>query len=261
MFPHVVAFSTLFVLAFSAPNPIAPSPSDKFAAGSQCTIQWTADPNGIWTNMNIGAASYSSFQILSHHVLGHRIDDWTQFSYDSFEEYASIPDDRTFTPPGLKYCPPGPIVFYQFTDQADPKSVLWTGRFTITDADGTSDPAPYTDSNGVGYGNATFEDTSLYNAQPSYLVGNGQLVQTAGPSPSSTATGSSITSVISAATTTTASFPGKMSTTPEITSSTITGTTAATTTATTTTSAGAALALSVPGSTFFWVTLLGMWLV
>ncbi len=34
-------------------TPTAPGPGDTFAAGSDCTIKWTADTSGQWTNVTI----------------------------------------------------------------------------------------------------------------------------------------------------------------------------------------------------------------
>ncbi len=162
--------------------------------------------------------------------------------------------------------PPAPIVFYQFSDQVDPSNTLWTGRFTITNTDGTSQPAPSTDSGGIAYGNATFENTSLYNAQPPYLVGNDQLIQTAGP-PSQSLTGGSSVPPSTGMPTNTMPVTGASSSSQSVgsmstaikplssagTSAESTGT--STSTSTTSPQPGAALGLSVPDSTYLWITL------
>jgi len=240
-----LAAFTLFTLAFSAPNPTAPGPSDKFAAGSQCTIQWTADSTGKWTNMNIELMTGSNAQMVHMRTIA-TLNAITNTSY-------------TWTCPQI--VPPAPIVFYQFTDQADPSNILWTGRFTITGADGTSQPAPSTDSNGIAYGNATFQDPSLYNAPP----GNGQLVQSIGSPSSSTVASSRLPSTGAAPTNTMTSSSSlstgsAMSTVMKPLSSSTgtsesTGTSTSTSTSTTSSQPGSALALSVPNLTCLWITL------
>jgi len=248
MIVQLATFLSLFVLAFSAPNPTLPGPSDTPAAGSQCMIQWTADPTGKWTNMNIELMTGPNAEMIHMRTIG-TVNAVTNTSY-------------TWTCPQI--VPPAPIVFYQFSDQVDPSNTLWTGRFTITNTDGTSQPAPSTDSGGIAYGNATFENTSLYNAQPPYLVGNGQLIQTAGPSSQSLTGASSIppstgmpTNTMPGASSSSQSV-GSMSTVIKPLSSagtSVESTGTSTSTSTTSPQPGAALGLSVPDSTYLWITL------
>lgn len=159
----------------------------------------------------------------------------------------------------LQVDPYAPIYFYQFSSPADPTNLLWVTRFVIKGTDGSSVPAPSTDPSGVKYGLGTFVDPSLYNAMPSYLVGNGQLQ--GGPAngnnttttpgsgtPPSTATTSPVSSVTSPTVNTNTH-------TGTITKVTTSGTASSPTqTNTSTTSTGGALSVASSPS---WMTMLG----
>lgn len=75
----------------------------------------------------------------------------------------------------LQVNPPAPIYFYQFTSPANASDLQWVTRFLIAGADGSSTAATGSQG-GVAFGNGAFVDPSLYNAPPSYLAGNGQLI-------------------------------------------------------------------------------------
>ena len=106
--------------------------------------------------------------------------------------------------------PNAPIYFYQFSSPVDPTNLLWVTRFVVKGTDGSSVPAPSTDPSGVKYGLGTFTDPSLYNAMPSYLVGNGQLQggPANGTTPTTTPGSSALLSTTTTGVVSSASGPG-----------------------------------------------------
>lgn len=147
--------------ALASPTPTFPGPSDSFTALGQCNIAWTLDANATkpWTTMNIQLMTGSNAQMVHMRTVA-TVDATKQSSF-------------SWICPEVN--PNAPIYFYQFSSPTDPTNLLWVTRFLIKGTDGSSVDAPSTDPNGVKYGVGTFVDSSLYNAMPSYLVGNGQI--------------------------------------------------------------------------------------
>lgn len=46
------------------PTPLEPSSNSVFNEGGQCTMQWTADPTGVWKVMNIELMTGSNEQMV-----------------------------------------------------------------------------------------------------------------------------------------------------------------------------------------------------
>lgn len=58
-------FSSLQLASVRAdPGPLEPSSKSVFNEGSQCTIQWTPDPTGVWNVMNIELMTGSNQQMV-----------------------------------------------------------------------------------------------------------------------------------------------------------------------------------------------------
>ncbi|KAF8308338.1 hypothetical protein DL93DRAFT_2087101 [Clavulina sp. PMI_390] len=138
-----------------------------------------------------------------------------------------------------------PVVFYQFSDPSDPTNLQWVTRFTIATESGATVAAPNTDSNGVPWGIAHFTDTSLYNAIPGYLAGNGQLQ--GAPGNGTSTTGSTTTG--SSTATSTGSTASKTGSSTMSTVTSHSSSSAPTSSTTTTSSSGAAKAFVASSST------------
>jgi len=159
-------FSALIAIAIgssalASPTPTFPGPSDSFTALGQCNIAWTLDTNATkpWTTMNIELMTGSNAQMVHMRTVA---------TVDATKQ-------TTFSWICPEVNPNAPIYFYQFSCPSDPTDLMWVTRFLIKGTDGSSVDAPSTDPSGVKYGVGAFVDANLYNAMPSYLVGNGQI--------------------------------------------------------------------------------------
>ncbi|KAI0375625.1 hypothetical protein BV20DRAFT_1008223 [Pilatotrama ljubarskyi] len=108
-------------------TPIAPGPGDTFAAGSDCTIKWTGDQTGQWTNVSIYLMSGSNDNMTRVTTVAAGLDG-TDSSLSPYN----------WTCPDVD--PYSAIYFYQFTNGDDRQESTWTSRFAITSADGDSEP-------------------------------------------------------------------------------------------------------------------------
>ncbi|KLO06528.1 hypothetical protein SCHPADRAFT_687590 [Schizopora paradoxa] len=124
----VALLTTSIALVSAVPTPLAPAPGALFNEGAQCTVEWTADPTGLWNVMNIQlmAGPNSPMQVLT-----------TVGTVDGTDPAAA-----TFSYPCPVVSPNSAIYFYQFTSPADPANVFWTGRFAIADPSGATTPPP-----------------------------------------------------------------------------------------------------------------------
>jgi len=185
------------LLAFAIPSPTTPGSTDVYAEGGQCTIAWGVDTTGKWTAMDIELMTGNNNPMTHMRTIA-TVDATKTSSYS----WACPAVDLHST-----------VYFYQFSSSADLSDTTWSTRFLITAADGTKDAAPsLTASNGALYGFGSFTDPTQYNAQPSYFIGNGQLIGGASNSSSSSSSTSSSTGSASAAGSSSASGSGTVST-------------------------------------------------
>ncbi|CAE6452158.1 unnamed protein product [Rhizoctonia solani] len=148
----------------AAPNPTEPSGSSVFNVGQQCTIKWDADSTGSWKNMNVQLMTGDNWNMIHITTVAQNIDatDATKNTY-------------SYTCPEVT--PTSAIYFYQFSDASDPKNLLWTTRWTLASADGTTTPpSESTQPNGdkIPWGKGALVDPSTAVAAPAYLSGNNQ---------------------------------------------------------------------------------------
>ncbi|KAI0832405.1 hypothetical protein BC628DRAFT_1414708 [Trametes gibbosa] len=113
----VVVFALSIGVAAAALTPTAPGPGDIFAAGSDCTIKWTADKTGQWTNTTIYLMSGSNNNMTRVTKVASGIDG----TDPSLSPY-------TWTCPEVE--PYSAIYFYEFTNGDDIEDSSWTTRFT-----------------------------------------------------------------------------------------------------------------------------------
>ncbi|CAE6513161.1 unnamed protein product [Rhizoctonia solani] len=175
----------------AAPNPTEPSGSSVFNVGQQCTIKWDADSTGSWKNMNVQLMTGDNWNMIHITTVAQNIDatDATKNTY-------------SYTCPEVT--PTSAIYFYQFSDASDPKNLLWTTRWTLASADGTTTPpSESTQPNGdkIPWGKGALVDPSTAVAAPAYLSGNnqsgGSTNATASVGPTTTNSGGAlVTSVI-----------------------------------------------------------------
>jgi len=137
------------------PTPLEPSSTSVFNEGSDCKIQWTADPTGVWKVMNIELMTGSNEQMV--HLRTVATVDGTSTA------------NNTFTYPCLAVDPNSQIYFYQFTSP-NSTDVLWTTRFTIADPTGKSVPPAQQETNAQGeiirYGTGKLQDPTLVDSPP-----------------------------------------------------------------------------------------------
>jgi len=137
------------------PTPLEPSSTSVFNEGGQCTMQWTADPTGVWKVMNIELMTGSNEQMVHLRTVG-TVD-------------GTSTTNNTYSYPCLAVDPNSQIYFYQFTSPAS-TAVLWTTRFTIADATGNSVPPTLQETGATGeivrYGIGKLQDPSLVDAPP-----------------------------------------------------------------------------------------------
>ncbi|KAI9063257.1 hypothetical protein FKP32DRAFT_1651520 [Trametes sanguinea] len=129
-------------------TPTAPGPGDSFTAGSDCTIKWNADETGQWTNVTIYLMSGSNDNMT--HVT--RVISSLDGTDSSLSPY-------NWTCPDVD--PYSAIYFYQFTNGDDVQDSTWTTRFTITAADGSSEPPAYdtqSDGEAISWGEGRLDD-------------------------------------------------------------------------------------------------------
>ncbi|EIW61965.1 uncharacterized protein TRAVEDRAFT_91727, partial [Trametes versicolor FP-101664 SS1] len=127
----LILFAAYAGTALADITPTAPGPGDTFAAGSDCTIKWTADVSGQWTNVTIYLMSGSNDNMTRVTTVASGVDG----TDSSLSPY-------TWTCPEVD--PYSAIYFYQLTNGANSPESAWTTRFAITSASGDSQPPAHT---------------------------------------------------------------------------------------------------------------------
>jgi len=155
----VAALFTLLQLASvrADPTPLEPDSTSVFNQGSQCNIQWTADPTGVWKVMNIELMTGSNEKMVHLRTVG-TVD-------------GTSTTNNTYSYTCLAVNPNSQIYFYQVTSPFS-TDVLWTTRFTIADTSGKSVPPELQETNSSGeiihYGIGSLQDQSLVDSPPAY---------------------------------------------------------------------------------------------
>ncbi|KAK7038800.1 hypothetical protein VNI00_010688 [Paramarasmius palmivorus] len=138
-------------------SPTEPTPGTNYT--SKCHIQWDKDQNGKWKDMSIQLMTGNNIPMTHLTTVATGLDGTTagKFDYDC-----------------PKVTPNSQIYFYQFSAPGANGVLTWTGRFTITDADGNSVPPENTGTDGLGqpflWGMGQLEDPSSAKPPPDYLA-------------------------------------------------------------------------------------------
>jgi len=111
--------------SLAAVNPTSPDSSTVVKVGDDITALWTVDTTGTWNNMEIQLMTGGNLQMVELAVLGQNIDGTTLTSYSV---------------PAPDVSPYSQIYFLQFTPGGDVTQALWSTRFTIAGADGSTTP-------------------------------------------------------------------------------------------------------------------------
>jgi len=156
MFTEAFTFSLLSLAARAALTPVAPGPGDIFPAGSQCSMGWTPDSTGTWTNVTIQLMSGQNLDMTPVALVAQGLDG----TNPALTPY-------NWTCPEVD--PYSAIYFYQFS-QEGADSPAWTTRFAISSPDGTVVPPEYaTQSSGdaVPWGTGQLAFSALSNTSVS----------------------------------------------------------------------------------------------
>ncbi|KAH9956979.1 hypothetical protein BC827DRAFT_1371344 [Russula dissimulans] len=148
---------SLVLVALADPTPSEPNPGNVFKEGNNITATWTPDTSGVWKTMNIQLMTGDNFQMVPLTTVG-TVDGTTS------------PGTYSFACPAVTIH--APIYFLQFS--IDATHIVWTGRFTITDASGAIVSAPNaTQPNGqaIPWGTGALVDPAKATPPPSYLPG------------------------------------------------------------------------------------------
>jgi len=179
-------------LVHANPSPLTPAPGDVFNEGADCHIDWTADPTGLWTTMNIELMCGDNIEMVYMNTVA-TVD-------------GTNPNNASFTYACPSVTLNAPIYFYQFTT-ANSASPAWTGRFTIADASGKSTAAPNAtqpDGEAIPWGTAALVNTDNVVPQPAY----GQNATAASTSTSTSSnTGPPVAGLVNATTASNGSLP------------------------------------------------------
>ncbi|KZT62188.1 hypothetical protein CALCODRAFT_420836, partial [Calocera cornea HHB12733] len=124
-----LVLSALLLLARAALTPTGPGPTDTFRAGSSCSISWTPDPTGEWTNVTIQLMSGQNMAMLPVLTV-----------LTALDGTSAAPTSYSYLCPEVE--PYSAIYFYEFS-QPGADSPVWTSRFTIAAPDGTTVPPEY----------------------------------------------------------------------------------------------------------------------
>lgn len=151
---------SLALVVIADPAITLPDPGHIYNEGGTCQIGWNPDTTGQWKTMNIQLMTGSNGQMVP------------------LTTVATV--DGTTSPGTFSYkCPAvtihAAIYFYQFSHAGNASDLLWTGRFAIADASGTTVAAPNTtqpDGEGIPWGSGALTDPSKAVAPPSYLPGS-----------------------------------------------------------------------------------------
>ncbi|KAG8949975.1 hypothetical protein FRC04_008054 [Tulasnella sp. 424] len=159
------ALTSAFVLAALAskaladPSPLTPTTSN---VGGDCVISWSADTTGKWTQTNIQLMTGDNWNMVPITTIA------------TVDTTSAAATTYTWTCPDVT--PNAPIYFYQFSHATEPTKLLWTTRFTIAGADGSTVAAEnqtQPDGTNVPWGTGALTDPSTAKAAPSYITGQG----------------------------------------------------------------------------------------
>jgi len=206
MFAVASAIALAFVSsALAQPNPLTPLAAE---AGQPCTITWTADPTGQWTQTNIQLMSGDNQNMVPVTTV------------TTVDTTSGAPATFTWTCPEVTLY--APIFFYQFSQAAQPDDLIWTTRWAIESPSGQTVAAPNPTQPGgdaVPWGTAQLVDLSQVKPPPAYITGqsapaaNGTVSVTASASlPTTTSIPSSIVTVTMASAASTPSASSAAST-------------------------------------------------
>ncbi|KAG9019098.1 hypothetical protein FRB90_006412 [Tulasnella sp. 427] len=215
------ALTSAIVLALASraladPSPLTPATSN---VGSQCTISWSPDTTGKWTQTNIQLMTGDNWNMVPITTIA---------TVDTTSKAATT---YTYTCPDVT--PNAPIYFYQFSHAAEPANLVWTTRFTIAAADGSTEAAEnqtQPDGQNIPWGTGALTDPSTAKPAPAYITG-----QSAAGASSASVSGS-------AAASTSMSMSMSMSSAPAVSTSKMVTSAAVSTSAAKSTSASASAA-------------------
>ncbi|KDQ19471.1 hypothetical protein BOTBODRAFT_28044 [Botryobasidium botryosum FD-172 SS1] len=149
----LAVLAVLPLLVAADPNPNVPGPTDIYQVGGQCPIGWDLDKTGTWTAMTIQFMTGENFNMIPLATVA--TVDATKTS--------------TYSWPCPNVSPCSQIYFYQFSSPTNATDLLWTTRFTIKCANGsTTPPANPTESDGsaVPWGNGSIISNTTTPAPP-----------------------------------------------------------------------------------------------
>jgi len=147
------------------PSPLTPASAKE---GDNCIISWTPDQTGKWTDTNIELMTGDNLNMV--HLT----------TVTTVSTTSAAPTTYTWTCPDVTLN--SVVYFYQFSHVEEPNNLLWTTRWAIAGADGTTVPAPFnettSDGNVIGWGTGALVNTALIKPAPAYI--HGQTSQLAG---------------------------------------------------------------------------------
>lgn len=145
--------------ALADPAPLTPPTSN---VGTDCVISWSPDTTGKWTQTNIQLMTGDNWNMVPITTIA------------TVDTTSSAATTYTWTCPDVS--PNAPIYFYQFSHAAEPANLVWTTRFTIAAADGTTEAAEnqtQPDGSNVPWGIGQLADPSEAKPAPAYITGQG----------------------------------------------------------------------------------------
>ncbi|KAJ7583058.1 hypothetical protein C8J56DRAFT_792641 [Mycena floridula] len=115
--------------------PTAPVQGTVYKAGSNCHISWLGDTSSTtaWAGMSIQLMTGQNLNMVQLAIVASNQDGTKDGSFDHVSLHA-------------------PIYFYRFSSGGSAGNPNYSARFTIAAADGSTEPAPQTDSDGVKWG-------------------------------------------------------------------------------------------------------------
>lgn len=164
------ALTSAIVLALASkaladPSPLTPPTAN---VGADCVISWSPDTTGKWTQTNIQLMTGDNWNMVPITTIA------------TVDTTSSAATTYTWTCPDVS--PNAPIYFYQFSHAAEPTKLVWTTRFTIAGADGSTVAAEnqtQPDGSNVPWGTGQLADPSQAKPAPAYITGQGTTGSTA----------------------------------------------------------------------------------
>ncbi|KAG8914604.1 hypothetical protein FRC01_003993, partial [Tulasnella sp. 417] len=162
--------------ALADPAPLTPPTTP---VGGDCVISWTPDATGAWKETNIQLMTGDNWNMVPITTIA------------TVDTTSAAATSYTWTCPDVS--PNAPIYFYQFSHAAEPANLVWTTRFTIAAADGSTVAAEnqtQPDGTNVAWGIGQLADPSEAKPAPAYITGQG----TTGPTTASASGAASVSS-------------------------------------------------------------------